>query len=162
MKPGSIQLLHTIASTLADDIYPRLDSSYHQSTLVQIVELLIGIATEFDQAAASLVEENQKYRNLFKDCQESVMDPALKKRLGQVGGETDTNLQVTVLDKTNQDLTALLIELQAHLESIDSEKSRKLSESIWQELTVRAMRRMYVITQGANAAQIAPLNKGTS
>lgn len=159
MKPDTIQLLHTIASTLAGDIYPRLDSSYHQSILSQMIELLIGIAAEFDQAAASLFEENRKYRELFRNCHGSVTDAPLKERLTQEFEVTDQDLRVTALDKSNQELSTLLIELQTHLESIDTEKTRELSEAIWQELMMRAMRRLSVITQGANAAQVAPLNK---
>jgi len=159
MKPGSVHLLQTIASTLASDIYPRVETSYHQSMLAQIIELLVGIAGEFDQAASNLVEENQKYRDLFRICNEKVMDSALKERLIQAVETTDTDLRVTSLDKANQELTKLLIDLQTHLESIDDEKSRELNESIWQELMMRAMRRLAVITQGANAAQVAPLKK---
>ena len=159
MKPDNIQLLHTISSTLGSDIYPRLDSSYHQSILSQMIELLIGIAADFDQAAASLVEENQKYRELFRNCLGYVTDTTLKTRLTEACETTDTDLHIKALDKTNQELTRLSIELQTHLESIDTEKTSELSESIWQELTVRAMRRLMIITQGANAAQIAPLNK---
>ncbi|MCP4751995.1 MAG: hypothetical protein GY866_13960 [Proteobacteria bacterium] len=154
MKPNNDFLLRSIAENLATEIYPHLDSDYRKSTLMQIIQMLVGIAADYDQAGSRLIEENAQMRRIFSDALECVTDADLKERLAKATNGTETEYKVSDLDKAHQELGRLLIELHAHLETLEGDDARGVEESIWQELLMQSMRRIPVIMEVANAAEL--------
>jgi hypothetical protein len=154
MKPNNDKLLRLIASSLATEIYPQINSSYHQAALAQIIELLVGVAADLDQAASRLIEENHQIRAVFGNAVQIVTDSDLKERLEAAIQAEDTDFTISALDKSNQALMALLIELHAQVEIQEGEEAKKIETAIWQELTMRAMRRLPAITACVSGAAL--------
>ncbi len=147
MKPNSDFLLRSIAKSLATEIHPLVDSEYHQSILKQIIELLVGIAADFDGAAARLIDENTEIRGLFADAVASIGDDNLKERLEKAAKSVDGDFKVSELDKSNQDLAGLLIELHTHVETIEGDEARRIEAAIGQALLMKSMRRLAVVME---------------
>jgi len=154
MKPSSDFLLRSIAKSLATDIFPQVESRYHQLILKQIIELVVGIAADFDGAAARIIEENAEIRRLFNDAALSVTDNNLKERLEKAANSVEGDYKISGLDKSNQDLTRLLIELHAHVEILEGDESRSIEEAIKQALMMKSMRRLAVVMEVAGAAEL--------
>ena len=66
---------------------------------------------------------------------------------------------VSELDKTNQSLRSLFIDLHAHVETLDGEPARRLEASIWQELSASVQRRLPALVGMATAGAILEQNR---
>ena len=80
-------------------------------------------------------------RRLFADALTSVTDGELAQRLQQAAKSSDPGLAVTELEAANAELRALLIDLHAHVETLDSSRAREVEAAIWRELAASTERR---------------------
>ena len=80
-------------------------------------------------------------RRLFAEVAPEIGDPDLRGRLEAASGEEDGSLRISDLNRSNDGLRTLLIELHAHVEEIDTEAARRIEAAIWQELRVSTERR---------------------
>lgn len=141
MKPDVDLTLQLIATSLMTEMAPKISDDYTQRNGMLTAMLLQIAAEEWDRAAARRVEENGAMRRLFAEAAAEVRDPGLRARLETASGEGEESLRIADLDRSNAGLRALLIELHAHLEEIDTETARRIEAEIWRELRVSTERR---------------------
>jgi hypothetical protein len=141
MKPDVDLMLQLIAASLMTEIAPKISDDYTQRNSMLTAMLLQNAAEEWDRAAARRVEENGALRRLFAEVAPEIGDPGLRARLEAASGEEEESLRISDLNRSNDRLRTLLIELHAHLEEIDSDTARRIEAAIWQELRVSTERR---------------------
>ncbi len=122
--------------------------------LKQIVQLLAGIAEDYEHATSWLLEENNEIRQLLNGATKWMNSSPLKERLEKAVISTDTDFKVSALDRSNQDLVEALIELHAYVEDLKNENARQTEEAIWQTLLMRPMRRLPIIMKCGEAASL--------
>jgi hypothetical protein len=141
MKPDVDVTLQLIAANLMTEIAPKISDDYTQRNSMLTVMLLQSAAEEWDRAAARRVEENCTLRRLFAEVAPEIGDRDLRGRLEAASGEEDESLRISDLNRSNDGLRTLLIELHAHVEELDTEAARRIEAAIWQELRVSTERR---------------------
>ena len=141
MKPEGPRTLQLLAQHMLAEIAPRLAEDYAQKTAGVVAGLLLAAAEEWDRAAARRVEENCALRVLFGDAAPLVRSSGLRSRLVAAARGSDEDLRIAPLESTNAELRALLIDLQAHIESLQSEEALRIDERIWEELRAGVSRR---------------------
>jgi hypothetical protein len=80
-------------------------------------------------------------RALFRDALSGVGDAGLRVRLAEAADGTEAGFRVSELEAANARLRGLLIELHAHVESLDSPEARRIESAIWRELQASTERR---------------------
>jgi len=141
MKPDVDLTLQRIAASLMTEIAPKISDDYIQRNSMLTGMLLQIAAEEWDRAASRRVEENRALRRLFDEVAPEIDDPELRARLEAASGEEDESLRIADLNRSNDGLRTLLIELHAHVEEIDTETARRIETAIWEELRVSTERR---------------------
>ena len=141
MKPDGDQLLRVLGSGLMADLAPRLTDDYLQRNAMMTGMLLAAAAEEWERAAARRADENAALRALFADAAPGIGDAALRQRLEEAAGSAAGTLLVSGLERENAELRALLIELHAHVEGLDTDEGRRVEEAIWRELRRSTERR---------------------
>ena len=117
MKPTPELVLNHAFAKIAMEMGPALPPGYGQGSATTMAVLLLMTAQEFDRAADIRARENRVMRALFGDAAKSV-GGELGAKLSAVVGMRDEDLTVAGLDRANGELKRLLIELQAHAESV--------------------------------------------
>jgi hypothetical protein len=141
MRPEPTRFLGVAAGHLMLKTAAALGDGYDQSSISVMGLMLTQLAEEFDRAAARRVEENRELRRIFAESAPVVADDALRGKLAQAARGEDANLAVSALEENNCELRALLIDLHAHVEELDSEAARSLEAEIWRELVTSTERR---------------------
>lgn len=141
MRPTADQMLGFMAQSLLLEIGPAVADDYGQRGAQILGMLLTMVAEEWDRGAERLVEENAALRALFAEAAPHVADAALGERLRGAAGGREESLRLSALNRANDALRALLIDLHAHLESLDSPAAAALIEQIWRELRTSTERR---------------------
>jgi hypothetical protein len=141
MRPTPDQMLGLMAQTLLLEIGPAVADDYGQRGTQILGMLLTMVAEEWDRGAERLVEENAALRTLFDEAAPHAADAALRERLERAASSRDTSLRLSALNRANDELRALLIDLHSHLESLETEAAAALIEQIWQELRASTERR---------------------
>ena len=141
MKPDVDLTLQLIAASLMSEVAPKISDDYSQRDSMLTAMLLQIAAEEWDRAAARRVEENRTLRRLFAEAARQIEDGDLRGRLEAASGEEDESVRISDLNRSNDGLRTLLIELHAHLEEIDTEAARRIEAAIWEELRVSTQRR---------------------
>lgn len=141
MKPEVPKTLQLLGTKLLFEIAPRLADDYGQKTASIIGGLLFTAAEEWDRAASRRFVENRELRALFADAVPLVRSAGLRTRLASAAEETDEDLRVSALEQSNATLRSLLIDLHAHVETLQSEEALRMDERIWDELRAGVERR---------------------
>ena len=141
MKPEPTQVLEVMGLSLLSDVAAHVDDPYRRSTLQVNAALLLAVREEFDRAAARRVEENRALRRLFAGAVSVAAGDRLRARLRDAAATEDTSLLVPDLERRNNELRALLIDLHAHVESLPGADARALEDAIWRELRASTERR---------------------
>ncbi len=141
MKPNVDFTLQTIAASLLTEIAPKISDDYVMRNSALTAILLQIAAEEWDRAAARRVEENGALRRLFAEAAPEVEDRELRARLEAASGGEEESLRIADLDRSNDALRSLLIELHAHLEEVETENARRIESAIWRELRTSTERR---------------------
>ena len=145
MKPNVDFTLQTIAASLLTEIAPKLSDDYVMRNSALTAILLQIAAEEWDRAAARRVEENGALRRLFAEAAPEVEDRELRARLEATSRGEEESLRIADLDRGNDELRSLLIELHAHLEEVDTENARRIEAAIWRELRSSTERRAVAV-----------------
>ena len=142
MRPDVPRVLNGVAMSLATEVMREVQTPFGQNALSYAAGLLTMIAQEFDRAAARLVEENAAILAILARAQSAMDDPGLQDRiareLGQIPGQ---DLRVSALQAENDRLRALLIDVHATVEAMDTAEARALDQLIWEELQESTRRR---------------------
>jgi hypothetical protein len=141
VKPEVPKVLEVVAAKLLFEVAPNITPSYRQSSIGVTAMLLGMVREEWDRAAARRVEENAALRALFRDAAGAISDTDLRRRLEAAAASSDTSLLVSELERGNDALRALLIELHAHVEEQPGAASRAIEDAIWRELSASTERR---------------------
>jgi hypothetical protein len=141
MKPDVDRVLEVCAIALMTDVAANLAPPYRQASVFATAILLTSIREELDRSAARRVEENRALRALFADASETVRDAALRVRLDDAARSDETSFRISDLETANAGLRQLLIELHAHVETLDSSDARRIETAIWRELSESTQRR---------------------
>jgi hypothetical protein len=141
VKPDVDQTLRALAQTLLVEIAPQVRLKYEQNMAEVSAALLLAAAEEWDRAAERRVEENRALRRLFQDAAPKVADPSLRERLEESGRGCEGSLQIRALDRENDRLRALLIELHTYVEQHRDSESAQIEREIWEELRTSTRRR---------------------
>ena len=126
--------LRGVIATLQDRVTPALTDSYagEASRLAGLV--LTITANGLDDAAAVRFAENGALRALFGDARKTVGDPGLAARLEAAGAAEGSGLRLSELDRDNDGLRALLVELHAQVEGQSDDAARAIDSRIWRML----------------------------
>jgi hypothetical protein len=141
MKPDPTNVLERVVQSLLTEIAPAVQPAYRQASVTIQAMLLASLREEMDRAAARRVEENTALRALFAEAAPAVRSAPLRERLERAGRGVDASLRVPDLDAGNAALRTLLIELHAHLETLDAPEARRIEAAIWRELAASTERR---------------------
>lgn len=146
MKPDAPKLLEIVSGKLLFEIAPAVQPSYRQQSVGLTGMLLTMVKEEWERAAERRVVENRALRALFGRAAPQVADAELRRRLEAAAADQDTSLLISELDKKNDALRALLIDLHAHVESQDAPWARALDAEIWRELVTSTERRRFALS----------------
>jgi hypothetical protein len=141
VKPDVPLALQKLAGSLLVEIAPAVGVDYLQRN-TGISAIMLQLASEeWERAAARRVEENEALRAIFRDAAAVASDAALCARLAAAAAGTDADLRISALEAANASLRALLIELHAHVETLDAPDARRLEDALWAELRRSTERR---------------------
>ena len=141
MKPDPGRFLEVAAAHLLQKTAPAVDSGYERASLAIMAGMLGSVRLELERAAARRVEENRELRRIFGEASRVVADSGLRDRLEAAGVSEQSSLRVSALERENDALRALLLELHAHVEGLDSPGARERERAIWSELAASTGRR---------------------
>ncbi len=145
MKPNIPGVLHGFTGTLLTEILPSLGAEYSMGNTIIMCQSLAVIANEFERGAEIRFRENEEMRALFAEAGRVVDDKGLATRLTQASASRDASLLISALDKTNDELKLLLIELHAAVETSKVPWAAALDAKIWDHLVAAADRRKLVL-----------------
>jgi hypothetical protein len=141
VKPDVDRLLEVAAVDLIGKIGPALPTPYEQSTTAALGALLLATREEFERGAARRIEENRVLRGLFAESLGAVEDGDLRPRLENAAHGADEDFTIGGLEAANAALRGLLVELHAHVETLDTPAAQRIDEAIWSELVASTERR---------------------
>lgn len=141
MKPDVQTVMMRSFERILTDIAPHLSSEYAVGSSSVIGLMMFQTATEFERAADIRVQENAAMRGLFDEAVGMLPTGELRTRVEEAASSSDPSLKISELDQANDALSALLIELQAHAETMEGTAARKLETKIWDELARAATAR---------------------
>lgn len=141
MKPNVQTVMMRSFERILTDIAPHLSSEYAVGSSSVIGLMMFQTATEFERAADIRVQENAAMRGIFADAESILPEGDLRARVKAAAATSDPSLKISELDKANDELTGLLIELQAYAETVDGPAARGLEAQIWDELARAATAR---------------------
>jgi len=134
MKPDVQKVMVNSFERIMTDVAPHITSEYAIGSAAVIGLMAFQTAAEFERGAEIRVQENVAFREIFSDAAGHLEESDLCRRLQAAAGSSDTCLLISALDKTNDELSALLIELQTHIELLDTAWARTLEAQIWNVL----------------------------
>ena len=141
MKPDPTRVLEVMAERWMVELAPHVEPAYRRSSVSLEAVLLLCAREEWDRAAARRVEENGALRALFADAAVEVEDTGLRRRLEAGASCEDPSLRVEDLERVNQELRRLLIELHGYVETWKAPAAPRIEAAIWQELRLSTERR---------------------
>ncbi len=141
MKPNVQTVMMRSFERILTDIAPHLSSEYAVGSSSVIGLMMFQTATEFERAADIRVQENAAMRGIFSGAVNVLPTGDLLSRVEAAAATTDPSLKISELDQANDELTGLLIELQAYAETVEGPEARKLEAQIWEELARAATAR---------------------
>ena len=155
MRPQGDLILRTVATNMLSKYLPGIGTEQGRSDFGLMALMALLVAEEFERAAHRRIEENNAFRNLFKDALPVVKDDDLKRRIIEAMEKTEDDYRISALDKLNCELQEVLIDLHAHIETLEGDDARKTEEAIWKELENWTKRREFMIWQLAAAMMMS-------
>lgn len=141
MKPDPTRVLEVMAERWMTELAPRVEPAYRRASLGIEAVLILCAREEWDRAAARRVEENRALRELFADAAREIDQNDLRQRLEAAAAGQDPSLRVDDLERANQELRRLLIDLHAHVETWAAPAAQRIEAAIWRELRLSTERR---------------------
>jgi len=142
MSPEGDKILGLSVQRLAMELGPMLTTSFSQGQLSLTGFILTLVASEYERGADLRVNENASLRSLFSEIAQAVEDVGLRKKLDAAVSSKDASLKISDLDKANWEVRRLMIEAQAHLETLSGDPAREADRKVWAMLRDIADKRM--------------------
>ena len=151
MRPHCDHILRTMATVLATEYMPMLQTD-HARAEMGLMALTMGvISEEFERVAHRRIEENREMRKIFKQAISVVKDDDLKNRLVEASEKMEVDFHTSALDKLTGELLEVFIDLHTHVETLEGPDARGLEETIWKEIENRVKRREFMTWEVASA-----------
>lgn len=141
MKPEVNKVMTALSGTILTKIMPNLNSEYAQRDAGLLSLIMTAASEEYDRAAEVRVAENRDMRTVFAAAAHEVQDRELSDRLEAAAKTTDANLRISALNKSNNELRQLLIDLQVYVEGQDADWASAIDRQIWDALRASTKRR---------------------
>jgi hypothetical protein len=142
MRPDAPRVFYGIIASVMRDIAPEMRTPFGQQSVGLVSMLLALAAQDYDGAAARLVEENTAIMDLLGRSRLVVGDPGLHERIDAAVGQAPArDLRISALQKENDALRALLIDVHAVVEALTGEDARAMNEAVWDEIRQSTRRR---------------------
>ena len=141
MKPVVDNVLQGCFATLLMEVAPHLGAEYSVGDVSVMGLMLFMSAEEYDRGAEVRTEDNAEMRSIFAEAASQIEDAELRRRLSDASDARDTSLRISALDKTNDALKALLIDLQAYLEGQGGDWAAHMERRVWKHLIDSSERR---------------------
>ncbi len=114
------------------------EDAYARGSAQVIGSLLMLAAREYEGGADMLVWENNEIRKLLGAGWALIDDKDISKRLKDAADSKDENLLISALEKNNDQLKRMLIDLHSEVEKRNDEANQKMNRQIWQFLRITA------------------------
>ena len=144
MIPQMDIILKTVGMNLLTKYVPKLDLDNERAEMALMAFLMGTVSEEFDRAAHRRIEENMALRKLFIKSLPVVKDENLRNKLHKASEEVETDWRISSLNKANNDMIELFIELHCHIEIVGDEETKSLEKDIWEELKNFSKRREFM------------------
>jgi hypothetical protein len=112
----------------------QVDSPFLKKQLSATAMTLSMIAQDIDRAVPRRLEETAALRGIFGRAINVVADRDLAAILAEEAGRSSHDLRISALDAEIDRLRGLLVQLQAHVETLASQEAGAIDEAIWREL----------------------------
>lgn len=130
MKIDIATLLQRYTNTLFTEVAPALGQNFLARNVYMIGAGLKYAAQQIEDSVDWLVTENQAMRALFADAERWIPDASLADRLRVAAASLDSSLRLSELNRSHDELTALLIELQIAVEALGTQTAREMERNI--------------------------------
>ena len=141
MRPEVNTVMQGCFATLLMEVAPHLGAEYSVGDVSIMGLMLFMTAEEYDRAAEIRTEDNAEMRSIFAEAASQIEDAELRRRLGDASDTRDASLRVSALDKANDELKAMLIDLQSYLEEQGGDWAAHMERRIWKHLMDSSERR---------------------
>lgn len=138
MKPDVDFVLRLGGNTLLTQILPALESSHFQGATYLISILLDFAAQEYERGAEVRVRDNDGMRMLFAEAAGKVNDPEMIEKLIAAAGTRESSLRISELDRVNDLMKELFIQLQTLIEDMPGAWARDFEGRMLGHLVDRA------------------------
>jgi hypothetical protein len=140
VRPEGDQGLRFIAARLMRDVLPRMGDAFGLADVAMTSSLLGAIATEYARAAETRMRDIEEMRSILHDGAQ-LPERVLAAACAEHAEMKPESLIIDELDRVHDRLSALLIELHAHVESPAGDQA--LNERIWAYLERHAERNAF-------------------
>jgi len=142
MTPDVPKVLNALVGSLAMGVMQEVQTPFAQQTVGLGAALLFFLSQDFDRSASRLFEENAATLELLSRARVVVSDAALQDRITELEKRTfGSDLRISALQRENDDLRAVLIDVHAAVEALPGDDAAKLNQAIWDELRASTRRR---------------------
>ena len=134
MKPDINTALVFSAQEITTRFLPLIKEEYDQSRLGSWGGLMLIASLQLDSAADNLYKENNQMSLWLQSKLDNINDEYLKRKIQEVSSKKPEDIKISTLDKYNQTLRALFIEVQIIMEDLEEVSSLKESWVILREM----------------------------
>ena len=134
MKPDINTALVFSAQEITTRFLPLIKGEYDQSRLGSWGGLMLIASLQLDSAADNLYKENNQMSIWLQSKLYNINDENLKRKIQDVSSKKPEDIKISTLDKYNQTLRALFIEVQIIMEDLEEVSSLKESWVILREM----------------------------
>ena len=134
MKPDINTALIFSAQEITTRFLPLIKGEYDQSRLGSWGGLMLIASLQLDSAADNLYKENNQMSLWLQSKLYNINDENLKRKIQDVSSKKPEDIKISTLDKYNQTLRALFVEVQIIMEDLEEVSSLKESWVILREM----------------------------
>ena len=134
MKPDINTALIFSAQEITTRFLPLIKEEYDQSRLGSWGGLMLIASLQLDSAADNLYKENNQMSIWLQSKLYNINDENLKRKIQDVTSKKPEDIKISTLDKYNQTLRALFVEVQIIMEDLEEVSSLKESWVILREM----------------------------
>lgn len=138
MKPEIDFVLREGGNTLLNQIVPLIDDTHFQGSAYLISVMLEFAAQEYERGAEVRMRDNEAMRALFAEAAGKINDAELVDKLIAAVGTRELSLRISELDRVNDLLKDVFIQLHALIEDTPGEWARDFEERLLSHLVDRA------------------------
>ncbi len=145
MRPDPGRVLMGLTSKLALTVAADCRTPFGQTTAGHAAALTMVLAQEVDRLPERLYRETEAVSAILEDAL-PLLDRTLAARVREtLANRTSPDLRISSLQAANDAVRAVLVDVHAAVEALDSAAARAMNERIWDELRESTRRRHVVM-----------------